>query len=166
MGWFTGALESEGSFQLATGRCKKSVQLIPRVNIGNKSQSFIDRIQTISIKYGFPVYLYHYKGGMIYGTWYGMKRVKKILDFVKNYLADSRKKEIVDYILEFINSRFSNFPNSPYSEREKDIFFLIRKLNGKGRLSKQELKYRLNSLEESSTTIRQTSKDEDIVCSA
>ena len=45
LGWFTAALESEGSIQLTWGHSRGHIQLIPRLNIANKSESFIERIK-------------------------------------------------------------------------------------------------------------------------
>ena len=150
--WLACAIESEGSIQLTWGkRADGYIQLVPRINLANRSQEYIDC--AYNIRHGK---VFKSSSGVIYLTWYGMKRVKSVLEFIKPCMVIKRKLEIVDAVLEFIDYRLSVNPHVVYGEKERDLFLKVRELNGKGRVSKQELKFRFD---ESSTTIRHAQQE-------
>lgn len=157
MGWLACAIESEGSLQLAWGRKRGNImQLIPRINLANKDSNYIEKVISISQELGFNGHVNpnSRKDKVKYVVWYGFKRVKRLLEDVLPYLTIEHKIKIANKILDFINHRLSVPRNFPYTGRDKEIFFEIRKLNGKGRVKFPR---------ESSETIRQTVKTEDIV---
>ena len=200
----TFAIESEGSIQLAWGKRKDGyIQIVPRVNLTNKDSEYIEKSILISQENGFSGHVFnHVSPGCKVLTWYGYKRVKRLLEAIKNNLL-TRKRTIAETVLEFINYRLSLNPHVKYGEKEKGLFLKVRELNGKGMIHNQMLKCRFEQpvivkkrnckmcgeifeyernnhvycskkcvhkssrfLEESSETICQTAKAEDIVRSA
>lgn len=160
MGWLGCAIESEGSIQLSWAPRKNGyIQIVPRMNVVNKDDSYIEKVINLSKELGCDGHVFKHSKGVKTITWYGMKRVKKLLETIYAQLCD-RKKQIADNVLEFINYRLSVNPHVPYGDKERNLFFEVRKLNGKGRLSDQVFKFKSK---ESSETIRQTAKAEDIV---
>lgn len=145
--WLACAIDTEGSIQLTWAkRANGTIQIVPRVNLANISQEFIDHAYAIR-----PGNVHKYASGVIYLTWCGMLRVKSLLEFIYPCMVIERKRAIAVKVFQFIEYRLERSPNEPYGQVEKDLFLGVRDLNGKGRVSKQELKCRF---EESSTTIR------------
>lgn len=153
MSWLACAIESEGSIQLAWGkRADGYIQIIPRVNLANMAQEYLERANIIAVEFGFPGHFaYKQERSVKYLVWYGFKRVKKLLIALLPYMCIERKIEIANNVLEFVDYRLSVNPHIQYGEKEAAWFQKVRDLNGKGRISKQELKFRFN---ESSETIR------------
>jgi hypothetical protein len=151
--WLACAIEAEGSIQLTWGkRSNGTIQLVPRINLANLSQEFIDCAYNIR-----PGKVNHQASGMMYLVWYGMLRVKSVLEFIYPCMVIERKKEIARTVLEFINYRLAQGKfNSMYGQVEKDLFLKVRELNGKGRVPKQELKFRFDV---SSTTTRHAQQE-------
>lgn len=146
--WLACAIESEGSVQLTWGTRKDGyIQLCPRVNIGNKDEEYINRVVDFATKVGVHGSYSGYrakKTDMRYVIWYGMKRVKRLLEAVKD-LLHTRKRTIAELVLEFINYRLSVDVHVRYGERDEDIFFKVRALNGKGMISDQLLRDRFRA---------------------
>ncbi len=168
IGWLECATESEGSIQLTWGKRKDGyIQLVPRVNLGNKAIGYIERAITYSKQLGFNGNVSEQKNGMKYIIWYGMKRVKRLLEALSPYFADLRKQRIAEKVLEFIDYRLARDPHVQYGEKEKELFLAVREMNGRGRIAKQELKFRFEKSKESSeTNTPDTLKSEDRVRSA
>lgn len=157
--WLSCAIESEGSIQLAWGRRKDGyIQLVPRINLANQAIEYIQKASNILSAH------INTSKKTIYATWYGMKRVKRVLETILPHMCIKRKIEIAKTVLEFVNYRLSVNPHVKYGSYEQGLFEKIRELNGKGRLDSQELKVKFSK--ESSETIRQTPKGDDIVRSA
>jgi hypothetical protein len=148
LAWLTCAIESEGSVQLAWGARKDGyIQLVPRVNIGNKDAEYIAQ----AVKFAEAIGVYgSYSGykdkrtGMMSVVWYGCKRVRRLLEIIHPYLC-TRKRTIALTIIEFIDYRFSVDPHVRYGEKEMGLFFKVRELNGKGIISNQMLRDRFNA---------------------
>lgn len=159
--WLACAIESEGSIQLTWGHKKTNyIQIVPRVNLANQAIEYQER--AVSIISGHISALG--KTGVYQIVWYGMKRVKFLLESILPYMVIKRKIELAKCVLEFVNYRLSVNPHVQYGSFEKDLFFRVRKLNGKGMIDAESLKFRF---EESSTTTRHApaKQGEDIVCS-
>ena len=140
LGWLACAIESEGSFQLAWGkRTDGYIQIVPRVNLGNKDQAYIDRVASICHDNGIPCYVQkRNSAGMKYTVWYGMKRVLHLLDLIEPYLAG--KKDRAAILRQFVEYRLSGVRNRPYGPTEKDLFLRLRNLNGAGRIPIKRLR--------------------------
>lgn len=134
LGWLACAIESEGSFQLSWAkRTDGYIQIVPKINIGNKSSEYIEYAMSVSKHYGVGGHISSFeRQGMKYLLWYGMKRVKSCIDLILPYMTDIRKKEICGCIKEFVDYRLSVNPHVKYGKIEKDLFLQVRALNGKG----------------------------------
>lgn len=162
--WLACAIESEGSIQLAWGkRADGYIQIVPRINLANMAQEYLERANMIACDLGFPgKFAYKQERSVKYLVWYGFKRVHKMLDALLPYMCIGRKIEIAKNVQDFIGYRFSVNPHVQYGSKEAAWFQKVRDLNGKGRIAKQVLKFRFN---ESSETTRHASQieSEDIV---
>jgi len=150
LGWLACAIESEGSIQLAWSRGNGYLQLAPRVNLANNAQEFLEKANAL---FGGRITRKQFNG-VAYLVWSGFKRTKRVLELILPYMIIERKIEIAKMVLEFINYRLSVNPHVQYGPKEKALFLKVRELNGKGRIAKQELKFRF---EESSETTRHAS---------
>lgn len=151
LGWLACSIEAEGSVSLVWGRTKKKIQIVPKVTFSNKDKLFIEKVISISKELGFDGHVYH-RTNISCITWYGFKRVKKLLETIKPYMC--KKKEIANKVVEFIDYRLSlPYIRTPYGEVEKNLFLDVRELNGKGMISKQEIKCYFESSKESSEAI-------------
>jgi hypothetical protein len=150
LGWLACAIESEGSISLVWGRSKKKIQIVPKVNFSNKDKTFIEKVSCISKELGLDGYVYH-RNNISCVTWYGFKRVKSLIETILPHLCG--KKERAKKVVEFIDYRMNGAINRPYGEIEKNLFMDVRDLNGKGRISKQEIKCYFESSKESPEAI-------------
>src|SRR5512138_813789 len=92
LGWLVCAVESEGSFQLSWSRRKDGyIQIVPRVNVGNRETEYIERVAQIAIGQGLPCHVSQ-SGTMRYAVWYGMKRVLRLLDLVQPLLTIKQER--------------------------------------------------------------------------
>ncbi len=138
LGWLVAAIEGEGSITLAWGKHGKYIQLIPRINIVNKEQEFVNRAVEFSHELGVGVYVGNNKYNLLQVQWNGMKRVKAVLEMVLPHLGF--KKERAELLLDFINRRLSGSKNRKYVLEDKEAFLKIREINGKGRIPVEELR--------------------------
>lgn len=129
LGWLGGIYDGEGSFSVtsnpASSRQRNPFgQLQPKVTVWNTDQDIIKeiisilddqrlahfvytrkpRINTLSKKIGFSVEIH------------GMKRIAKMLPIIIPYLVGKQPKAIALY--NFVSSRLSRPPQSPYSNEE------------------------------------------------
>lgn len=133
LGWFCGALESEGSFSLACGRNHDRLQIVPKIAIANKDKDFVDNILRIASMLGIATWAKYDDGnGMGRVNFYGFKRVNRALDVFGPHLVTKRNR--AGLVKGFIRSR-ENQPqvNSPYSPFEYWCFRELRRANNNGR---------------------------------
>lgn len=158
MGWLSCAIESEGSMSLSWGRVtKNTVQIIPRVMVSNIKLAYVENAQRISYKLGIGCHIESDKGNVekkrthCYRiTWYGFKRVGKLLDIIMPYLKIKMDRALL--IKEFINYRLSLPQNSRYGQKELDLFHAVRNLNGKGIKTPEQFKLYENKLSSETNT--------------
>lgn len=156
LNWLACAIDTEGSIQLTwAGHKNGYVQIFPRVNLCNNAPEFIEK--AVSITHGG--YISKQKNGVAYITWCGFKRVKNLLESILPYLVIERKKEIARLVLAFIDYRSSCNPHIEYGPKEKEMFIRVRELNGKGRVSKQQLKFRFEKTSETFNHAPETGED-------
>lgn len=159
MGWLSCAIESEGSMSLAWGRVNgNTVQIIPRVMVSNMKLAYVENAMRISHKFGIGCHIENEKGNIekkrspIYRiTWYGFKRVGKLLETIMPYLKI--KEDRAKIILEFINYRLNQPKNSKYGQKELDLFHAVRNLNGKGLKLPEQFKLYKNKLSSETNTL-------------
>ena len=153
--WLACAIESEGSISLTWSGGNKSkrywnksknkwekkrLQIIPRVNLTNKDEDYIENAHRISYANGVGCHVSSKTKGIKVVTWSGVKRVAKLLPIITPYLFG--KKEVALYVQQYCNLRLDKFPNdAAYGEKEKELFFAVREFNGKGRKPASELKF-------------------------
>lgn len=145
IGWLTAAIEGEGHITLAWCRRKGYgyIQIMPRVGMANLSKEFINTAKGICESLGIPCYIHLRKGGMYAMNWYGMKRVKKLLDVLMPYLTF--KKGRAQLVMDFINYRLARNPHIQYGSYEKEIFMKIRDIHGKGWIPHKDLRLAFES---------------------
>lgn len=133
LGWLVCAIESEGSFQLAwSRRANEVIQIVPRVNVGNREAQYIEYVAQSATAFDLPCYVAR-SGNMVYAVWYGMKRVLRLLDLVEPLLTIKQDRALV--LRRFIEHRLAQKRNAPYGQLDKDLFLQMRALNGSvGRL--------------------------------
>lgn len=168
LNWIACAIESEGSLQLAWGKTKYKLQILPRISLSNQSIEYLEK--AVSIAGGnFNRKSYPKDNGCYHVMWYGMNNVKAVVEAILPYMIIPRKIKIAHTILEFINHRQSIVHTTKYGFKEKVLFMQVRELNGKGMISDDLLKF---SFEKSSETTRQilfpflVDESKDIVRSA
>lgn len=153
--WLAGLWEGEGTFSIVSGSKKR---LYPIATIINTDMSMIDEISRVLHKYNVGHLIVHRKGGCDNNPKHsdakeiklvGAKRVKTFLDLLLPQIRN-KKKPIAALVLEYANRRILLGRNRRYNSIDFDYVSKVRKLNKKGP-------------SESSETIRQPSKDEDIV---
>jgi len=159
LGWLVCAIESEGSISLSWGRGKhktrRNCQIAPKVNLTNKSKSYIENAVRISKSLNIGCHVAKRSNDCYVITWAGFKRVKSILDVLYPGMVDERKKELAKITLDFIEYRMSlDYLHTPYGEYEKELFLKARDLNNQGRLSKQFIKFSFEDSKESPEAIR------------
>lgn len=137
LGWLVAAIEGEGSISLAYTRSKKYIQLLPRVNLVNTDKEFLEKAVSVCKELGIPCYVENKTKNISTIVWSGMQRVEKLLKEITPHLLGKQKR--AEAVLEFINYRLSMPRSTPYGKKEMDLFFSIREMNGKGRISKQDL---------------------------
>jgi len=136
IGWLAGILDGEGSITLLKAYKRKTEWYVPHIRISNTDPNIIDRVVDIlkSLEVGFyryeqPPKKSNYKP-LQHIVITGMKRVKKFLDLIGEYLVGKKSQAIV--VRAFINYRSDkhggNCTQYPYGEEERAYVQLCRQL--------------------------------------
>ena len=88
LNWIACAIESEGSLQLAWGRTRGAVQIVPRINLSNQSIEYLEKAVFIA---GGKLDEKMRSAGCYHVMWYGMKNVKAIIETILPYMIIPRK---------------------------------------------------------------------------
>ena len=138
IGWFVGALESEGSLSLTKGhRNKLGFRYTPMVMIVNSSDDFINSCRLVLEKLDMPYYVYKRrqtngivksKRGIVCIQISGHKRCKKFLEFFMPLMKVKYRQAVT--LLNFVNYRLSVPYTTPYGEIEEQYRQQMKELNG------------------------------------
>lgn len=134
VGWFVGALESEGNFSLGVGRGSSQrpvFQIIPRISIANKDPEFIENLARIAREWTLGFRVDAHSNDCRRVSFDGFMRVKKMLAVVGPHLVTKRNR--ASLVNAFIMSR-ENAPkvNSPYTKFDLWCFRELRRANNNG----------------------------------
>uniref|UniRef100_A0A6H1ZKU3 Homing endonuclease n=1 Tax=viral metagenome TaxID=1070528 RepID=A0A6H1ZKU3_9ZZZZ len=129
LGWLGGIYDGEGSFSVTSNPASKKQrnpfgQLQPKVTIWNTDQDIINEIMSILDDQRLTYFVYTRKppiNGLSRKVGFsvevhGMKRIVKMLPIMIPYLVGKKAKAIALY--NFVSSRLSRPPQSPYSNEE------------------------------------------------
>ena len=138
IGYLAATIDGEGSVSINKGKGCVSVvegsqhRLAPRITIGNTDFAFIQKIQRMvpgCLERGSrknPKHKICY-----YFIINGISRVYPVLKAIRNELVVKRKQ--ADLVIEFCESRLKRKEaSSPYTKRELEIYYEIKKLNRRG----------------------------------
>lgn len=158
IGWLVGIIDGEGSFMIF--RMKQpngSICFQPMINISNTNSKIIEKAQNVIKQLGLACHVqYKVKKSVKNKSYWslnitGLKRTHAFLTKMLSHL-ECRYPQ-ASTLKRYTDLRLSKPCKSPYGDEEFFLINQLRELNG-------------SSKTESSETIRQTSKDEDIVRTA
>jgi len=129
LGWFVGALESEGCVSLVKScRNKQGYRYTPIVHIVNASNIFFSNCIEFLKENNIPFYMYPRKRGNCKNLIIrGYKRVEKLLDLILPYM--SVKRDRAKLLNSFIKYRLSVHYKTPYGVREELTYTTMKRLN-------------------------------------
>lgn len=128
--WLIGMFEAEGCFFISQNH---RGHFTPRIELDNTNRTIIKKIvATLSVhncawhcKDYVPTIKQEYTKLSIPG----MLRVRRFLSETKGLWRSSRNIKRTNLMLEYINSRLETPNNTPYNNREKQIYYEIKQLN-------------------------------------
>ena len=154
LAWIAGLWEGEGNFSLFRGSKNR---IYAAATIVNGDFSLIEEVHNALVKLGVGHYINtrklslrnsnHKDVKVLYVV--GYKRVRSLLNVLRPFLR-GHKRDVAAAVMEFVEYRMSIPKGIPYTAKEFELLEIVRALNKKGP-------------KESSETIRQTAKAEDIV---
>lgn len=164
-GWFVGAIDGEGAIGITRrnrNNARLGFSLKPHIQITNCDRSFIDRLESVLKSLEIPYHVSYNAGkGRRREHWQvtvsGLKRTVKLLPLIANHLCDEKREKAL-LVIEFINSRLSDWHAAPFTKREMEIYDEVAKLNIKGRQA-----LNLRDYTRSSRSSKFPGWDEDIV---
>lgn len=167
LSWLGGIIDGEGTITLRYHERKNQTPIIkPVFTVVNTSDIIIDEITRILIKNNIPFWKTDYKKT---DRWKsktlievgGIKRLLKFLPIIEDYLVGKRENsKIVRAWCERRLSKYSNGKHTYYDREDFGSLIEVKKLHG----HQDQIDYaKIEKLLKSSETIRDTSKDEDIV---
>lgn len=130
LGWLAGILDGEGSLAISINSTHRSIY--PVITVTSVGREIIDKCEVIAIKMGAEYTVKHeipHKGREL--TPHSLfriataRRLKYFLPIIQPYLTV--KKPHARIILEFCDSRLSLPYGYPYTEKELQLFYEIRK---------------------------------------
>jgi len=133
--YLAGLIDGDGYITIANrsrGTKKSGRSLSPKIGIGNKDEAIIKFAKRVMGRYGL-FKLYRRKGVASWVTLQKLAPVLKLLKEIRPYLISKRK--ICDLVIEFCERRLKTIAaggrGAPYTQREIEIFWEVRKLNAK-----------------------------------
>lgn len=128
LGWLVGFLEGEGSFILQKQAYKKQVPTFrPQVfasstdfELSERMGEILDHMNVGKLFQRRRLGKRGYKDQLCINV-FGIKRCKKLLDYIIPYMIDSRRRRAAETLQEFCNLRLSKPHQTPYGEEEQKL---------------------------------------------
>lgn len=136
LAYLAGIIDGEGHVGMVVAREKKvvgGIQLKPIIQVQMKSPGTISYLGDLSHELNLPCYVYHWKYEKSRWSVLGLGRVEKWLPLLLPYLFTKRRQ--AELLAEFITSRKAWEYGKGLTDRELEIFEILKLLNGRGESS-------------------------------